>query len=240
VSVDATLNFEEIHRTDQNIVPMKGQGTEVGAVVRRRESLLRPASQQTATTAVKAVDTLQDPPTPGSGPLTSTTEVEYEFSKSAEQVLSTPGSIRRVSIGAIVPENMTEDQLARVRDVIAMSVGFNAERGDAITVQPLSRIVNPLKETGGADHESVVGSIQPSVSVSQHRVTGMIWPRGTTAQWLTVAVPLLAAVMLVVFLRRGTPADHRRLSAAERRQLLEEIRSWIDHEKAHPSGGTRK
>jgi flagellar M-ring protein FliF len=242
VSVDATLNFEEIRRTDQNIVPMKGPGTEVGAVVRRRESLQRQAPPQTATTAMKAVDTIQDPPAPNSGPVTSTTEVEYEYSKSAEQVLSTPGSIRRVSVGVIVPENLTEDQLARVRDVIAMSVGFNAERGDALTVQSLSRIVSQLKETGGAENDPVVGSTPPSVSTPQHRVTGVTWLRGTTEQWLTFAAVVLIAVLVVVFLprRRVLPADLQRLSAPERRQLLEDMRSWIDSEKAHPSGGTRK
>ena len=245
VSVDATLNFEEIRRTDQNIVPMKGQGTEIGAVVRRRESQVRPASPQ-ATTTVKAVDTVEDPPAPGSGPLTSTTEVEYEFSKSAEQVLSTPGSIRRVSVGAIVPENMTEDQLARVREVIAMSVGFNAERGDAITVQPLSRIVTQLKETGAeagaADQTSAVRDIPPGVSASQHRFVGLAWwPQGATAQGLTIAVALMVVVFVVIFLRhRAVPVDHRRLSASERRQLLEEVRSWIAYEKAHPSGVTQK
>ena len=226
VSVDATLNFDEIHHTEQNVVPVRGHGDEIGAIVRKRESNYR---QPGAQGAVKPVDATSDHPPEASGSLTSTSEVEYEFSKSAEQVLSTPGGIHRISVGVIVPQSLTDDQLARVRDIVAMAVGFNAERGDAITVQPLSRLLTqPVLSPKPADVAAVA-----QTPVAEH-VTRTLWKLDDRETELALVVAALLIVGTLVFFTRQR-AQQRvlagRLSARERQQLLLEVTSWIDAEK---------
>jgi flagellar M-ring protein FliF len=236
VSVDATLNFDEIHRTEQNIVPLHGRGDEVGAVVRRRESIYRQPS--TGAAAVKAVDSTAEHPPEGTGALTSSNEIEYEFSKSADQVLSTPGGIRRISVGVIVPQSVTDDQLSRIRDIVGAAVGFNSERGDAITVQPLSRIMTPkapVVSSATADTEA------PVSTAAKARSDTLAWnPTGLA----TYAGPGLLAILLVGFWllrgrRRERSALERRLSVRERQELLAELKAWIDAEKTAPSGASR-
>jgi flagellar M-ring protein FliF len=228
VSVDATLNFDEIHRTEQNVVPVHGHGDESGAVVRKRESTYR---QPSAASAGKPLDVTSDRPAEPSGSLTSTSEVEYEFSKSGEQVLSTPGGIRRVSVGVIVPQSLTDDQLARVRDIVAMAVGFNSERGDAITVQPLSRLITrPAREVTPA----AAAAVAPQAPAPEHAAPT---PWRLEEHETELGVPgaaLLIVVGMAVFLARRRAqrqALEGRLSAHERRQLLLEVASWIDAEK---------
>jgi flagellar M-ring protein FliF len=233
VSVDATLNFDEIRRTDQNIVPLHGRGDEVGAVVRRRESIYR---QPSGVAAVKTADTTGDRPAEAAGTLTSTNEVEYELSKSGEQVLSTPGGIRRISVGVIVPQTLTDDQLGRVRDIVRMAVGFNAERGDAISVEPLSRIMTkPI--VSAAPVSPAAAAIAPERPVKREW-----WPHDiATDAALSVAVLVLIVLVVVIGRRRAeqNTLEHR-LSARERQQLLTELKSWLEAEKAAAGGATHR
>ena len=227
VSVDATLNFDEIHHTEQNVVPVRGHGDEIGAVVRKRESTYR---QPTAQGAVKPVDATSDHPAETSGSLTSTSEIEYEFSKSAEQVLSTPGGIHRVSVGVIVPQSLTDDQLGRVRDIVAKAVGFNAERGDAIPVPPLSRLMTqPAQSPRPVDVPAVA-----QAPVAEHATARALWrfdDRETQLALIVAALLMVGAAVVVTRRRAQERLLEGRLSARERQQLLLEITSWIDAEK---------
>jgi len=230
VSVDATLNFDEIRRTDQNIVPLHGRGDEVGAVVRRRESTYR---QPSSAAAVKTADAADDRPAEATGTLTSTNEVEYELSKSGEQVLSTPGGIRRISVGVIVPQTLTDDQLGRVREIVRMAVGFNTERGDAISVETLSRIMTKPTASG-----AVVSSPAAAITPDQPPVTRVGWLHDTKIV-AALLVAVLALIFLVVVLGRRRAEQStlaRRLSVRERQQLLIEFESWLQAEKAPAAG----
>jgi flagellar M-ring protein FliF len=236
VSVDATLNFDEIRRTEQNIVPLHGRGEEAGAVVRRRESIYR---QPSSTTAVKAIDTTADRPAESNGALTSTNEVEYELSKTAEQVLSTPGGIRRISVGVIVPQSLNDDQLARLREIVAMAVGINAERGDALTVQPLSRIMTQGRQGTTSD---TAPKESTAVPVTLGREIAREWRPSRTQITEALSMVLLVvvgAVIVMVWRRTERRSLEGRLSARERQQLLSEIKSWIEAEKRAPTGAAK-
>jgi flagellar M-ring protein FliF len=234
VSVDATLNFDEIKRTEQNILPVPGHGPEVGAVVRRRESIYRQSNA--ATSIVKAVDAASDPADGGSpGALTSTSETEYELGKSVAQILSSPGGIRRISVGVIVPQALNEDQLNRVREIVRMAVGFNAERGDAITVQPLGSLMAAMQAAEPIEPPAATAAPAPA---SVHSATG---------KW-NFSPPLLVVALLVglvVFwaawrMRGARPASlENRLSDRERQQLLREIQSLIEAERDRAPGAVR-
>jgi flagellar M-ring protein FliF len=234
--VDATLNFDEIRRTDQNIVPLHGRGDEVGAVVRRRESIYR---QPSGVAAVKTADTTGDRPAEAAGTLTSTNEVEYELSKSGEQVLSTPGGIRRISVGVIVPQTLTDDQLGHVRDIVSMAVGFSAERGDAISVEPLSRIMTkPNPAPDGAGRAVPVSPPAAAIAPERPPVKRDWWPHDMAAEAALLVAALVLIILVVAIGRRRVERNTlaRRLSVRERQQLLIELKSWLEAEKAAAGG----
>jgi flagellar M-ring protein FliF len=246
VSVDATLNFDEIRRTDQSIVPIRGHGDEVGAVVRRRESIYRQPSGAGAgaVAAVKTTDTTGDRPAEAAtapGTLTSTNEVEYELSKSGEQVLSTPGGIRRISVGVIVPQSLTDDQLARIRDIVGMAVGFNPDRGDAISIEPLSRIMTKPTVSPAPATANTAADAPPAVT-TERPVKKEWWPGDTvTRTALFAGVLLLVGFVIAIATRRAEQNTlERRLSARERQQLLTELKSWLETEKATAGGAPNR
>jgi flagellar M-ring protein FliF len=229
VSVDATLNFDEVHRTLQNIIPLKaGSSEEAGAVVRKRQSTYR----QPRGTSAKPVDG-ETPAGDNSPYVTSTTEVEYEIGKSVEQIVSAPGSIRRISVGVIVPAQLGEAQVERVRSIVRMAMGFNAERGDEISIQPIDQLV---MHTGPVDHgapltdtESGNGAAGPAMRVLRY----------VAANPLVVVGGLLVVGILIVLavaaLRRGNApraiGEVSALSEAQRQQLLAEVQTWLASER---------
>ena len=64
----------------------------------------------------------------------TTTEYEYSVGRKVDQIVMTPGSIKRLSIGVLVPSGVSEKHVKEVRELIAMTVGVDAGRGDAIAV----------------------------------------------------------------------------------------------------------
>lgn len=234
VSVDATLDFDESKRTEHDILPLHGNDpdTEAGAVVSKRESIYRQPGSS-AQTAVAASGSASAPSPAGAGALTSTNEVEYALSRSAEQTVSTPGSIRRISVGVIVRQPLDADQLARVRQVVGMAIGFDAARGDAITVQPLSSITVP--EPHETVSPPVIRVLQPPPL--QPAAKPLPRPRGLTVLAAIAGVMVLLMVMILGLRGRGRAKDPAgRLSSGERQELLVEIQAWIEAEKGTAQG----
>lgn len=91
--------------------------------------------------------------------------VNYEVSETQRELVRGPGAIRRISIavlldgvrsigtdGAEVWTPLPEEELDALRDLVASAVGFNAERGDVITLKsmPFEPIDTPqAAEPGG-------------------------------------------------------------------------------------------
>jgi len=77
--------------------------------------------------------------------------VNYEVSETTREVLRTPGAIKRISVAVLVdglrsvdPTTNTETWLPRpepemeaLRELVASAVGFDAERGDSITLKTM-------------------------------------------------------------------------------------------------------
>lgn len=233
VSVDATLDFDESKRTEHDILPLHGNDpdTEAGAVVSKRESIYRqPGSGQTAAAATGSASA---PSPAGAGALTSTSEVEYALSRSAEQTVSTPGTIRRISVGVIVRQPLDADQLARVRQVVGMAIGFDAARGDAITVQPLSSITLPKPHETASP--PVIRAFQPPPL--QPAAKPLPRPRELTVLATIAGVMVLLMVMFLGLRGRQRAQDPAgRLSSGERQELLVEIQAWIAAEKSTAQG----
>lgn len=85
--------------------------------------------------------------------------VNYEVSETQRELLRVPGEIRRVTVavlvdgiteidasGAEVWRPRTEEELAALEQLVASAVGFDADRGDLITIKSLE--LQPLEAVG--------------------------------------------------------------------------------------------
>jgi flagellar M-ring protein FliF len=229
VSVDVALNFDEIKHTVQDLLPV--HGTVAGA---DRIGGIRHKHQVVA--GAGSVDSLGDDMTAkdSSGPASnSTTDVEYEYGRSLEQVIAAPGGITRLSIGVIVPGELGPEKQQRITDLVRMAAGINEQRGDAIVVQPLDQlgikaaVAAPVVTPDAAQIpvEPVTGTPMPAVRQS------FLSRAQSVASWILVAI--LAAVLVSLVLLRRRPVVLARigkaapLSARERQQLLIEIQQVL-------------
>lgn len=222
VSVDVDLNFDEVKRTAQTVIPVRSDTADgAGAVVRKRQSIHRQPKG-----AIKAVDG-ETAYAGGSSDITSTTDVEYELGKSIEQVASSPGGIRRISVGVIVPK-MTAEQIGRVQSVVAMTVGLSTARGDAITVQPLNEMMTEPESTSKITDVPAARSDDTNVVSAVRRAL-----KDPLMITMMLGALLAFTVVIVAFLLRRRPMAASELSAVNAREArLAEIRSLLDAERS--------
>jgi len=233
VSVDVTLNFDEVRRTQQTVLPLNANtGSEAGAVVRRRQSVYRDGKAPVTRTVNG------DAQYAGSSALTSTTDVEYEFGKTVEQVVSSPGGVRRISVGVVVPK-MSDEQIQRARDIVRMIIGYNVARGDAISVEPIMMAVAaqtsaPAKVAGTPPADAPAA---PSAGATWFAAMPLGWmdARRIVADTLIAAIGIFAGIVIAVsWLRRrprSQPPVEPSVADPLRDARLAEIKSWLATER---------
>jgi flagellar M-ring protein FliF len=230
VSVDVTLNLDEVRRTQQTVVPLRANaGEEGGAVVRKRQSVYR-NSKGAVTRTVNGDATYAN----ASPDLTSTTDVEYELGKTVEQVVSSPGGIQRVSVGIVVPR-MNTDQQRRVQDVVSMIVGYNEARGDAISIQPIDQMTDPLVDAPARPME-----IMPRTTMRSDKSPTLLMSLWTNPQGRILVVALVIAALVTGAMitawwsrrrYRSAMAATIALTEEQRKTRLFQIRSWLEAER---------
>jgi len=231
VSVDVTLNLDEVKRTQQSIVPVAGQdGDEAGAVVRKRQSVYRQAKGPITKVNGEPVYAQTSPD------LTSTTDVEYELGKSIEQVVSTPGGIRRISVGVIVPK-LAAEQIERVQDVVSMVVGYSAARGDAISVQSIDQMLTAAPVPAAMEIESAPTPPMPMPMPAPYDWRALAQRVLADPVLLGAAAGSLLLVLggLAVTFAAGRARRRRRrateASEHQRQRRLVEIKTWLETER---------
>ena len=207
VSVDVALNFDEIHRTVQSLLPVSSNAPVDAGVHRKR---------QVITGGTPTTDDGTNPSENDSNtrrPVSSSTDVEYEYGRRVEQVVSSPGNIEQMSVGVVVRGQLSGEKQARIAQLVRMAAGLNERRGDAVTVEPLE-----ATETRAASPEpaaAAISAVPPLAPVKPHAPA-------TPAVWV-VGVCMTAIVLILLALRRRKPDAVRLLTATERANLLNEL-----------------
>lgn len=228
ISIDATLSLDNVKSTEESVVPavINAEGA-VGAIHRKRTTV-----QQQPFSDVKTVEQTTAYSSSVSRAQTSTSEIEYTLGRKVEQIVTTPGSISRLSISVLVPYDMEEDRLAKVKDIVAMAVGMNPKRGDAIAVHSAHQFLltsnqkNPAKIT--AEQRGEGKSTQGLSEVaSTNPVAGRNY---MTMLWVAIVAFVLVAIVIRVTRRPASrnPAHQTELNLQQREELLAQIRGWID------------
>lgn len=214
VSVDVLLNFDQVKITAEEVLPAKGANSEqasAGVIVRERQSVREPGEGSAA----------------DAGTSLSQTEIDYQNGRRVEQIVTTPGSLRRISVGVVVPNAVDSQRLERIRDVVSMAVGLNKERGDTISVYSLDQLSsNPPGHTEAVAEQEPVVAAEPTPAVVQ-QTRGRI-----TEVALAVIGLLFAIVAILLFRRQRVPAQAEPVAAplpeSDRQVLLNNVRQWID------------
>jgi flagellar M-ring protein FliF len=216
-SVDVVLNMDQSKVTTEEVLPARNpdpQASATGVVVRER------SSSQEAGGAAPVGGARAG--TPGS----STNEFDYQVGRRVEQLVSASGGVKRMTIAVLVKQPMDEEQLAKLKEVVALAAGFNSQRGDAVVVYPMRALAAPQAAAVAPDAAAAVGDTGSAASPAAAAPNPAAARGVVTVLAALAAIVVLAAVAFGIAGRRRQPVPVR-LSDAEREKMLSDVRQWI-------------
>jgi len=230
VTVDATINYDRVKTTAENIVPVtSGTDGAVGAVMRRRSTV-----QQSSSLTMAAAGDQKYSYSGGASPNSSTSEVEYAVGRRVEQVVAATGGVRRLSVAVLVPNHLDTVHTARIRSIIESAAGIDATRGDTVAVHAvsdfvpanaISQITPPVASTNIASNTTE--GEQTVLRVWQNRINSYVSPYLVEVLAVMLALLFLATAATIYALRRRGHAHNDNLSTEEREALLRRVGQWI-------------
>jgi flagellar M-ring protein FliF len=196
------------------VVPAPGSERQqaAGVLVHRREALQR----QTRSAPALRVADAEAAAAREDGQYNSTVETNFEVSRRVEQIVTSPGSIRRVSVGIVLPRSVGRDVAEQIERLVTMAAGLEIERrGDAIAVQSLDQ-ATPAQAPAAAPASSGQGW-QAGSADRPHAAPDL--PPGA---WLAAAAALglLLGLAVALTLRK----NRREVALAEINRSLREVR----------------
>jgi flagellar M-ring protein FliF len=212
-SVDVALNLDQSRVTTEEVLPAKAQaGGAVGVVVRERRTLSETG----------------EPPagTPARNQGNSTTEADYQVGRRVEQLVPASGGIRRMTVAVLMRQHLNEDQVAKLKEVVMLAVGYNEARGDAVIIYPMSQ----FEQIGAkaVQEEPAQQAVPVTPAEPQREAAGKT---AVVLAALAAVVALLALAWRALRPRAGAsvtvvPAPAR-LTAEQRARMVSDIRQWI-------------
>lgn len=218
VTVDVQLTTQQSKVTTEEVLPAANQPkdqTPTGVVVRERTVTRDAPSQEGGKTA---------------GATSTSQEMDYAAGKRVEQIISPSGNIARVNVAVVLKSAPADQDLVRVRDLVAASVGVQASRGDIVAVYSMASVPDkPPASVGGAPTPAATRTPDASTGETpppQPRVVGFLYAA------VAVALALLLVVIAwrsVVQRSRETRSlvDRPRLTASERQSVLNSVQGWL-------------
>ena len=214
VSIDVALNADEIRLTKQEVIPASGGGAQqaAGVVVHRREGVQR--QTRPASGSLKVAD--GDPASAREdGQFNSTLETSYEVSRRVEQIVTSPGSIRRISVGIVLPRSVGHEVAGQIEKLVTMAAGLEIEnRGDAISVHSLDQPLPTPAQAPVAAPEPAA----PAAGAERPRATHELPANALLAA--AAALGLLLGLVIALALRKSP----RERALAEINRSLREVR----------------
>ncbi|MRW94171.1 flagellar M-ring protein FliF [Duganella sp. FT80W] len=235
-TVDVALDLDQSKVTTEEVLPAKNPdpaAAATGVVVRERSSSSEASGAAAATGSARV----------NGAPNSNTSEFDYQVGRRVEQVVSGGGTVKRMSIAVLVKPSMDEEQLARLKEVVALAAGFNSQRGDAVVVYSMHAVANQVTAAAPLHADLVASGDGPADSAAVPREASGTRPAAAAYQvgWILAALAtavVLAATIFGLVARRRKPAV-KRLSAAERAQMLDDVRQWIANGQQEAGGGRR-
>jgi len=218
VSVDVTLNFDQIQITQES------------AVAGRRAPVLARAAAPDAPALAPAADPLaaadgQRARVPLDG-----------APRRLEQIVGAPGTVKRIAVGVLLQSAQDTRTIEQVRQLVSVAAGLSVERGDSVVVFARDRFaaaetpasVAPAPASGAAG--GVAAAPTPGVRAMSASNAPHIASIGSWGL-LALLVIVLSIALPYWWLRRQS-AETPLMSATERERKLEQLRRILAREEA--------
>lgn len=227
VSVDATLNLDDVKVTTEDVIPAEGQtGKSTGVLVHERQTQ---RSDGVVADRVSGV---------ASGPQSASTtrELEYKVGRRVEQIATTPGGIERMSVAVLARATASDADVLNIKKLVIHAIGASEERGDSVAV-----VVLPTSSS--QSHLSVTPDT--AASVPAHRVMAQShgWPDKADHGAVKALAWLLGLVMLLVLGWVAWARNQKAGSSATTAQdltpnevdvIVSKVNGWLDAgERSH-------
>lgn len=221
-SVDVVLNMDQSKVTTEEVLPAKGAAPDAqpaGVMVRDRQTN-RDGGGISVAGEAKGV---------ASGG--SSSESDYQVGRRVEHLVPASGAVKRMTVAVLVKQPLSETQLAQLKEVVALATGVNSQRGDAVVVYSMDKFTSTSEQAAGATASEPPGG-QADVVPAATAVPALAQKWSSSLQVTAVLVAILALLfpafgLFYFFKRRSTGRAERRLDAAARQQLLNDVRQWI-------------
>jgi len=226
VTVDVVLNHQQSKVVTESVLPgapaQKDQSP-AGVIVRERTVSRDPGGEGSASASANV----------------TTQEVDYATGKRTEQVTSQGGNVARIHVAVVVRAPLSDPEAARIKGVIAASVGLDAARGDLIAVYSMAdrqftearpAAAGALPATDGAAQRSAVSGPDKATAATPQPAPA---PSGLPMAWVAAAVLVLGALASFFSWRagrsrmRGAVDAVRTLTDEEREAMLRTLQQWL-------------
>jgi flagellar M-ring protein FliF len=205
--------MDQVRTTTEDVLPALDArgGTAAGVLVRERESTRD--------------STVPDNRNDGRSPRGSSMQrdADYQVGRRVEQVVSQPGTLRRLHVVAVVRQSLSADQQEQLRQLVGAAVGASVERGDTVLVQAFEVA---LPGRPALDVEPVKAPMANGGDM------------GGAGAWIAVVAAAAALLVAALFLSRRRPgrALHiRPLSEPQRQVALGQVRAWLQGDEGRLS-----
>lgn len=214
VSVDATLNYDQMKVLKEEIVPLPNtSGQEVGAITRRKETtqnndFLYGAEANQSKHAMRGI------------PNSSSAEVEFSNSKRVEQILSAQGNILKLNVGVLVPDTYDRVKIEKLKEVIAMTAGISSARGDGLAVYAI--------DLPNSEEKKKEATVTEAPVTAQAPITKSATNPPKKVAMIVLGLMAGLGVIVMAMRRRYRTSSMMKLPIEERTRLLHEISQWAN------------
>lgn len=220
VSVDASLDFNQVKTTRESVIPVEG-GHDDG-VLRRRESSFGGDIQKNSKGNI-------------------TTEVEYQLGRSIAEIVETPGKILKLSVGVLVPTDIDEERRKHIRALVKVTIGIDEARGDSIALYPVSFPDTQSDQLDPLGHLFLPKELPEIESEKNHQANTLISAiTEYTRQYpaVVIVISMLGGGLVLIFLmkilslreRQKNPSEQS-MTLSEREKMLRQLQSWLNAEE---------
>jgi len=230
-SVDVALNLDQVRVTTEDVLPAKSRMSSetppTGVVVRERQ-VIRDTPSADRTVADKGTASVV---------AVSNMETEYQVGRRTEHVQTAPGTIRNLSVAVVVRRVLEPAQIERIREVVAMAIGYNKARGDAIAVYSIEQFAgkaNVAQVAAESEPAEIAAGVQDLVEPERAQkpllqLPALQLPEGGQLGVFAAVAAVLLALLLVAAKRNPARVAPplKQLTDKEREALLANVQAWV-------------
>ncbi len=200
VSVDATLNYDDVREVSERPIAQGDDGN--GLMTRKRV---------TSSGATEAGSRNQNEE-----------ETDFVHGTARQEISRAPGRVERLSVAVVLPPQLDEQEVERIRSLVAAGAGIDAERGDQLVVSRLGRESRWTARTDLAANDAMPAATR-AVATQVAATASTAWWAGWT-RWLAFCALgiLIGAIAVAASQRRP-----RALRDHERDAVLAKLRGWL-------------